>query len=240
MGGFVARGPLYMGVSGNINLGSDWRTADRSSVDIAPNPTLVREAIVQVYAARAFNWRGATWLATKAQDAESLRVHEVLSWLLNSQQPVVVSREAKPDRSWYGNTPEILVDIRGDLSKALIPSIDSAVKSYPYPTNYTIWPEPNSNTFTAWLAREVPELELNLPTTAIGKDYLPQEALFATAPIGSGYQFSLAGMFGVIFARHEGLEVNVLGLNLGIDPLEFAIKLPGVGGIGRHHESPIR
>ena len=47
-------------------------------------------------------------------------------------------------------------------------------------------------------------------------------------------------MFGVIFARHEGLEVNVLGLNLGIDPLEFAIKLPGVGGIGRHHESPIR
>ena len=155
MGGFVARGPLYMGVSGNINLGSDWRTADRSSVYIAPNPTLVREAIVQVYAARAFNWRGATWLA-------------------------------KPDRSWYGNTPEILVDIRGDLSKALIPSIDSAVKSYPYPTNYTIWPEPNSNTFTAWLAREVPELELNLPTTAIGKDYLPQEALFATAPIGSG------------------------------------------------------
>ena len=33
-------------------------------------------------------------------------------------------------------------------------------------------------------------------------------------------------------AREEGLEVNVLGLSFGIDPLTPAIKLPGIGRIG--------
>jgi hypothetical protein len=33
-------------------------------------------------------------------------------------------------------------------------------------------------------------------------------------------------------ARREGLEVNLLGLTFGIDPLGLALKLPGVGRIG--------
>ena len=39
--------------------------------------------------------------------------------------------------------------------------------------NYTgkAFPGPNSNTFTAWIAKKVPELELDLPFTAIGSGY---------------------------------------------------------------------
>ncbi|NDA85703.1 MAG: DUF3750 domain-containing protein, partial [Burkholderiaceae bacterium] len=33
-----------------------------------------------------------------------------------------------------------------------------AVQSYPYADSYTMWPGPNSNTFTAHVGREVPEL----------------------------------------------------------------------------------
>ena len=30
----------------------------------------------------------------------------------------------------------------------------------------------------------------------------------------------------------EGVELNILGLNIGIDPLALAVKLPGLGHIG--------
>ena len=54
----------------------------------------------------------------------------------------------------------------------------------------------------------------------------------ASAPSGTGYQVSLFGLIGLLAAREEGLEVTILGLTFGIDPLDLAIKLPGVGSIG--------
>ena len=230
-------GPVYMALFGNISFGNDWRTADRSSVGIAPHPDSVREAIVQVYAARAFNWRGAfavhTWLATKPEDANAFTVHEVLGWRLHADEPVVTIHTSAPDRSWYGAAPEILIDIRGEKAQALIPEIEQAVKSYPYQHDYTIWPGPNSNTFTAWVARRVPGLGLDLPTTAIGKDYLENGKVFSTTPSGTGYQLSFLGALGVSAAAKEGLEINLLGFSFGIDPLGLAIKLPGVGRVGK-------
>ena len=236
LGAILLVGPLYMTLLGNISFGNDWRTADRSSVGIAPLPGSAREAVVQVYAARAFNWRGVfavhTWLATKRQNADSFTVHEVLGWRLYADERVVVSHIGIPDRSWYGNAPEILVDIRGEPAETLIPDIERAVRSYPYSHAYTIWPGPNSNTFTAWVAHSVPSLGLDLPTTAIGKDFLTKGSVFSRAPSGSGYQVSLYGVLGVTAALKEGLELNLLGLSFGVDPLGLAIKLPGVGRVG--------
>ncbi|GGY08262.1 hypothetical protein GCM10007160_39610 [Litchfieldella qijiaojingensis] len=37
---------------------------------------------------------------------------------------------------------------------------------------------------------------------------------------------------GVLLAAEEGLEVNVLGLSLGIDLIRPALKLPGIGRVG--------
>ena len=37
---------------------------------------------------------------------------------------------------------------------------------------------------------------------------------------------------GFIIAVEEGLELNLLGLNFGIDPGDLALKLPGIGRIG--------
>jgi hypothetical protein len=83
----------------------------------------------------------------------------------------------------------------------------------PYPHEYRAWSGPNSNTSTAYIARQVPELGVDLPSNAIGKDFLPEGALFAKAPSGSGCQVSLYGLAGIVLAGEEGLEVNVLGLN---------------------------
>ena len=71
-----------------------------------------------------------------------------------------------------------------------------AAHAYPWAGEYTMWPGPNSNTFTAWVLRAVPELEADLPPTAIGKDYSGKK-LLSSAPSGKGVQVSLFGLGGV-------------------------------------------
>jgi hypothetical protein len=56
--------------------------------------------------------------------------------------------------------------------------------------------------------------------------------LFAAAPSGSGFQLSLYGIFGILLAAREGLEVNVLGLSLGVNPVRPSLKLPALGRLG--------
>ena len=54
-------------------------------------------------------------------------------------------------------------------------------------------------------------------------------AFFAPAPSGSGYQVSLFGLAGALASVEEGLEVHLLGLTFGVDPLDLAVKVPGLG-----------
>ena len=233
--GLIA-GPILAVSCGDVSMGQDWRTADRSSAGIAPNPQNTPEAVVQVYAARAFNWRGAlavhTWVAAKPRDGDYYTVHQVMGWRRYQNLPVVISTPDIPDRLWYGARPELLVDLRGEQATQAIPRIEAAVASYPFVREYGLWPGPNSNTFTAHVGREVPELAMDLPTTAIGKDFLTNGSIVESAPSGTGGQLSLYGLLGVTVAREEGLELNILALNFGIDLLRPAIKLPGIGRIG--------
>jgi hypothetical protein len=77
----------------------------------------------------------------------------------------------------------------------------------------------------------VPELRVDLPPTAIGKDYLGWRSV-NTTPSGTGGQASLFGVVGVAAGLEEGVELNLLGLNFGVDPKSFSIKLPIIGRIG--------
>ena len=215
---------------------SHWSTARRDSTGIAPDPATTPEAVVQVYAARAFNWRGIfgvhSWIAVKPEGAERFTRYEVEGWGVSSgREAVRIGSYRPPDAYWFGNFPEMLVDIRGAEAAALIPQIVAAADSYPFKDRYTIWPGPNSNTFTAHVARNVPGLRLDLPPTAIGKDYRT-DGIFGVAPSNTGLQLSLFGLAGVTLALQEGVEVNLLGLTLGIDFLTPAIKLPGIGRVG--------
>lgn len=209
-----------------------WWNASREPVGLAPDPASTPEAIVQVYGARAFSWRGYfgihTWIAVKSTAAQSYTIYEVIGWMQRRKLPVVVIYENVPDRRWYGNMPELLLEKRGDGVDALIEKIDQAARSYPYAKDYTIWPGPNSNTFTAWISRAVPELQLDLPPTAIGKDYLGYR-LVSQAPSGSGFQVSIFGLLGVLVSAVEGIELNLLGLSFGVDFDPPALKLPLVG-----------
>ena len=214
---------------------SDWRTASREPVGLAPDPAAHPEAVVQVYAARTVGWRGAfgvhSWVAVKPARAKAYTVYEVIGWKLRWDDTAVSIAQRDADARWFGNPPEVLAEKRGAEAEALIPRIDKAARSYPLGDEYSPWPGPNSNTFTAWLTREVPELRVDLPPTAIGKDYLV-DGVFATAPSGSGVQFSVHGVLGVTLSTVEGLELNLLGLTFGLDPWPPAIKLPMLGRLG--------
>lgn len=226
-------GPLFVVVAGDVNISGDWRNASRQSADIAPNPKTNPEAIVQVYAARAFKWRGMfgvhTWIATKTKNAKQYSIHQVMGWRARHGGAAISSSTGVPDRYWYGNRPKLLADLRGTRAANAIDKIESLINQYPYKYRYTLWPGPNSNTFIAYLSRHIPELKVDLPPTAIGKDYLDNYKLIAATPSNTGYQFSLFGLFGLLASIEEGIEVNVLGLTFGIDPLDLAIKLPGIG-----------
>jgi hypothetical protein len=224
----------YLSFSGQLGA-ADWRTASRESAGIAPDPATTPEAVVQVYSARAWSWRGwfgvHTWIAVKPANADKFTVHEVMGWYIRRTGSAVVSRQRPADGYWYGNRPELLGDIRGPGVDAIIERIETAVQDYPYPTRYHVWPGPNSNTFTAFVLRRVPELRVDLPPTAIGKDYLGWRSV-NTTPSGTGGQASLFGVLGVAAGIEEGVEVNLLGLNFGVDPKSLSIKLPIIGRVG--------
>jgi len=215
---------------------ADWRTASMESAGIAPDPVVHPEAIIQVYAARAYSWRGLfgvhTWIAVKPTEAERFSVYEVIGWRVRRGSPAVAISHRPADGRWFDAMPELIADVRGEGVDDMIRRIDKAARAYPFMDEYRVWPGPNSNTFTAHVARAVPELKLDLPPTAIGKDYLPGGSFIAKSPSGTGFQFSLAGIFGLMVGKEEGLEINLLGLTFGIDPLAPALKLPMAGRIG--------
>ena len=216
-------------------IAQDWRTASSAPAGLAPDPATTQEAIVQVYAARTWGWKGSfgvhTWVAVKAPEAKSYTVYEVIGWKLRRSGTALSVTERAPDAHWFGNAPELLAEKRGVDAEAMIPRIEDAIRAYPYAEEYSVWPGPNSNTFTAWVSRAVPELRLDLPPTAIGKDFLG-DRIVASAPSGSGFQLSLAGLLALTASGVEGLELNVLGLTFGIDPFSPAVKLPLIGRIG--------
>jgi hypothetical protein len=209
--------------------------ARRASVGLAPNPASTREPVVQVYAARAVRWRGYfgvhTWVAVKPRDAEVFTIYEVNGWRLRRTGSAVSVDHRAPDARWFGNLPELLADKRGEGVDELIARIEGAVASYPYAETYRVWPGPNSNTFVAHLLRAAPELRTDLPPTAIGKDYLGP-TFAAWSPSGTGAQVNVFGVLGVLAGLEEGVEVNVLGLTFGVDPMDLSVKLPMAGSLG--------
>jgi hypothetical protein len=219
----------------NADSIGDWRRASRAPVGLAPDPATTREAVVQVYAARAVRWRGYfgvhTWIAAKPTNAAAFTVYEVTGFRVRRGGSAVAVSQRAPDGRWFGSEPDLLADVRGAGVDALIDRIEQAVAAYPYADRYRIWPGPNSNTFTAFVLRQVPELRTDLPAHAIGKDYLGARVLARSAS-GTGAQVSLFGMLGVLAGLEEGIELNVLGLTFGVDPGDLTVKLPLAGSLG--------
>ena len=74
--------PLAASAVTHSETGSSWRDARQDPTGQAPDPATTREAVLQVYGARAFGWRGIfgihTWIALKPADADEYTRLEVI------------------------------------------------------------------------------------------------------------------------------------------------------------------
>jgi hypothetical protein len=85
------------------------------------------------------------------------------------------------DGRWFGQLLEEVFRADGERAALLILKIRAAIDGYKHRNlgDYRAWPGPNSNTFVAAIIDAVPEMQVVLPPTAIGKD-------FPTTASGSG------------------------------------------------------
>ncbi len=224
--------PLLAGTVASYARGwpSSWRTANWQSTHLLPAAATLPEAQVMIFAARTGRWKGIfavhTWFVLKAQGARRWTRYEVVGW----GSPI--ERDGQPpDGYWYGNRPYLVYRSTGAAAQGLIPEIEAAITRYPWsaPGSYTMWPGPNSNSFVAWVVRAVPGFDAELPAVAIGKDWLGSGIGFARAASGTGFVVSLGGVVGFTLALKEGLEINIAGTGIGLDPADLAIKLPAFG-----------
>ncbi len=224
--------PIAVGTALAWNKGwpDSWRTADWSSSGLLPEAASVPEARVMILAARTGRWKSIfaehMAIVLKPAGASEWTRYEVVGW----GNPV--RRNNYPaDANWYGNRPYVVTSVSGDAAVDLIPRIEASIALYPHNRRgtYTVWPGPNSNTFVAWVVRHTEGFSAELPPVAVGKDYLDDGVAIAPAPSHTGYVVSAWGLIGVTAAFREGLELNLLGTSIGIDPDDLAIKLPALG-----------
>ena len=211
----------------------NWQSADRSSAGLLPQPSVHPEALVRVFAARTVRWRGIfavhSWVVFKEKGASRYTRYDYTAW----GEPIRLNGFAADGR-WFGDEPMAVAAADGDAAAAMIPRIQAAIDGYSWRAygDYRAWPGPNSNTFVAAVLAAVPELQVTLPPTAIGKDYPWKGEAFGWTPSGTGVRATLGGYLGLTIGWVEGLEVNFLGAVLGIDIRRPAIKLPGIGRLG--------
>jgi hypothetical protein len=181
---------------------------------------------------RTGGWKGVfsvhSWVVLKPENARSWRRYDVVGW----GNPVRLNGWA-PDGLWFGNKPQVVLDLQGAAATEVIPKIEAAIKGYNYTNagDYRIWPGPNSNTFVATVLRAIPEAETILPANAVGRDFRPLPYIGLTDS-RTGVEASLWGVLGVKVGWVEGMEMNFLGLVAGLDIRNPGVKLPGFGRIG--------
>lgn len=218
------------------------RSTDNSSIGVAPHPDSHKEAMVQVYVAREDRWAGRvmtrSWIATKQKNAASYTVYQVIEGKTNGTASLRITKDL-PDRKWYGHAPDMIFHVKGRDAEAMIPKIREAALAYPDQKIYRRWPGPNSNSFTAYVMRQVPGFYVELPATAIGKDWMNDGRIFGKSTTGTGVTMSLYGVLGFTIGWSEGFELNVLGMTYGFDVLRPALKLPYLGRIGVPDQSDI-
>ena len=93
--------PLAFSIARGMAYDGSWRDAPRHSAGLAPDPTKTQEAVVQIYTARAFSWRGyvAThpWIIIKRAGAKQFDRYEVVACADGGIGDVAVGRRALGD-----------------------------------------------------------------------------------------------------------------------------------------------
>ena len=234
---FVAL-PLYTVLSGQAPLGRDFRSADvRAPASRRAQRPRRKPSCKSISRARS---TGAGFSACTPGSRPNPPTRRSIPSIKSSAGAYIAVyrsgfRAGIPDGRWFGNEPTLSPTCAAKPPPKRSESSRRRGK-LPYANEYIVWPGPNSNTFLAYIGRQVPELRMDFPATAIGKDYPINGSIVDRTPSGTGYQLSMLGVLGVALSREEGIEVNLLGLSFGIDFLRrpSSFRLSAALGVGEN------
>src|SRR6516162_9995433 len=107
---------------------SSFRDADWSSVGMLPPADADRDARFLVFTGRTGRWKGIfavhSWVVFKPENATSWSRYDVVGW----GQPLRTNGWA-PDGRWFGDSPRVLVDVRGPAAAALMPKVKAELEA---------------------------------------------------------------------------------------------------------------
>lgn len=198
--------------------------------------TFMGDSMVQIYETKEENWVGAlavkTWLVAKPKYAVSYTVYEIAPPKKNEpkERSLVSIQKKGATEIAFPSKPRLLYELKGKQAEKIIDQIDRLAQIYPYQFEYEEWFGPNQNTFVAYLVRNIEGMDFAMPSNANGKDYLGLP-FYDLTPTKTGYQISYKGMIGMMLSKKEGIEVNIGGIVIGVNPASQEIKLPGFGTI---------
>src|SRR5262245_50300811 len=76
--------PIVISIATHTPTAATWYAASREPTGLTPDPAIVREAVVQVYAAPTFGRRGAlgvhSWIVVKREGAPAYTRYDVVFW----------------------------------------------------------------------------------------------------------------------------------------------------------------
>src|ERR1700704_834947 len=103
---------------------TSWRNADWSSTGSLPNPAAEPQARVLIMSGRTGGWKGVfsvhSWVVLKPENGRTWRRYDVVGW----GSPVRINGWA-PVGLWFGNKPQVVLDLRGADGSNAIPKIDA-------------------------------------------------------------------------------------------------------------------
>lgn len=227
---FILPSLVHLAVWKGVDRPQSWRHATWSSAGILPATPEKSDAGIYVLSARTGGLKGAfsthSWIVLKAPGKTNYDRYDVVGW-----GTPVRKNAYDADGHWYSNRPEINHKITGQKAADIIPKIEQAVANYPWNQrgDYVTWPGPNSNTFVASILRDIPDLAVSTPHTAVGRDFPAGGKWFGRHPNGSWFA-TLGGYLGVVIGGETGFEINFLGLVAGFNPFAGEILIPSFGG----------
>ena len=119
-------GVICLGLAG---CSPERRFDDVAVVGLAPGPEDNRESIVQLYAARSYEWYARlvsvhTWLAVRRAGETKYTVYEAHGFPpYISGRAVRTCQKYYPDRKWHGAEPTLLVEVKGEPADKAIMEI---------------------------------------------------------------------------------------------------------------------
>ena len=123
----------------------------------------------------------------------------------------------------------VILNYQGTAATDALSKIESAIKKYPFVGETTGLIGPNNNTFIAYLLRQL-QTEVELPSNAMGKDYLGDSVRWLYQGKKNLFIGSLGGYVSVYGSDKKG-GFSLLGLTIGYNWDENILSLPGLGDI---------